>query len=285
MSGPNSSFKADDLFVRFGKQSDRLTASGSMKTLIVAQDGFQLSGNRNQQSLDTDHGSAGTAIRFESARNSEAQGIGLFGFPDTVGSLFELAFADPSDIFANWRFYKGGVVAAGDFNGQDFRGCIPNGITLTIDRSGEGQVIQIDTQWIPNAVRNLEQGVDAVPVKTLTQLIPYRTNDVFLDIDYGSGSVFGGDSPEILRVTLNYQRNAEVSQYRGNTDAALNNVWTQVEGADVALTAEVVVNVDGYDWPFEKTQLAELEEAGLRIALTHPRADKTTTGDPLLAGR
>ena len=278
-------FKADDLFVELGAASSRTASAGSLIATAVPEDGFQVGGSRSSTDLPTDHGAAGVLLSYEATRNAEAGSASWYPFPLNVGTIFTACAGAETDNFVELRWHKGNAnLSSSDINGQEMLGGIFDGFTLNIDRSGESQPLTLDTSIYVNRVDNRIQGTDTVPTKPAHTILPYQSGGVLVDVKHNAADTFGGDHPEILGVNVSYTRGAELAGFASSSTANLNNTWTRVDGYDLGLTVELTVNLDGYDWPLDIINASERPIGAMRLALTHPNADTTTTTEDIAAG-
>lgn len=278
-------FKADDLFVELGAASSRTASAGSLIRTAVPEDGFAVGGSRSSTDLPSDHGQPGVLLTYEASRNGDAKSATWYPFPLNVGTILAAAAAADTDSFLEMRWHKGNAnLSTSDVNGQEMLGCILDGFSLNIDRSGESTPLTLDTSVYVNRVDNRIQGTDTVPAKPVHTILPYRSGGVLIDLKHSAADTFGGDHPEILGVNISYSRGAELAGFAGSSVAALNNSWTRVDGYTLALDVEVIVSLDGYDWPLSVITASERAVGALRVALTHPSADTTTTVEEIASG-
>jgi hypothetical protein len=280
--------KSKDLFVRIGAQSNRTTVASSFIDLAIPADGDQMNSDLAIESLDTDHGSRGILYSSKNAINGEQKQFQSYMFPVAMGTLMGNVLNRDSNGdqgFMSIEAWWGDAIGSGQVKGSRRLGVVMDSFSLTIDRTGQGQSLQVDfSGWI-NQRTNIATG-ESTPTPSFSTLLPWNSTGALIDFVYdNSVESYGMDNTDVRRTSISFANNGEVEAYTDSTSPELDRTWTIHTPGEESVEVEVTVALNDEKYT-ELDQNLTVAQGAMRVAFTHPSAasnaectDTLTTGD------
>ncbi|TXH56578.1 MAG: hypothetical protein E6Q97_06080 [Desulfurellales bacterium] len=283
-----ATLKQKDVWFRIGDQSNRTTVASTLVDIVPPADNIDFVEDFATEDLDTDHGASGTLFTVVTSKNFEKKRLNTYIYPTNVGYFLNGAVS--RDATSGELTYKtvekwwGSALGGTEDKGIRFFGCLFDGFSLTIDRGGKSEPLQISMDCFVNAQKRILTG-ETAPAKDWPKAAPYQSSGALIDFvrDTGSGS-YGPDDADVKRVSITFGNSASVEQIADNeTDIDYDKVWTVHAPGEAKAQISVTCRITEDEY-LRLGKAATPTIGAIRVALKHPKATSITTASTITSG-